>query len=200
MKSLETGAAAAPDDVLPRSHNLNLRSRYPAIDYDALYEEIEPDMEEIANRARRSAAQPVVVFADLDGFTGLNKKFGPDVCDAVLSVVEQIVKEAAGANFATRFGGDQFIIVADEPQEGTLNNMAEIVVNRVAGYAWTSIVQGLYVHASASCARSRPGESIRDGLLRAIKGTVTAKERGGNRVAEAPRFLRPGSVRKIACS
>ena len=65
-------------------------------------------------RAQRHDEHGVIGFFDLDGFKGVNDRFGHQVGDKALCHVASIMKGAIRSNdFAARLGGDEFIIALD---------------------------------------------------------------------------------------
>lgn len=73
-----------------------------------------------SGRRRGSAQDFSFLYIDLDNFKYYNDTFGHDVGDMIIEEVAQILREAAGRDgFATRFGGDEFLVTltgADEEE------------------------------------------------------------------------------------
>src|SRR4029453_10363098 len=66
--------------------------------------------EEIA-RYRRFNHPVSLVLLDLDGFKGINDRFGPGAGDETLrAVAELLLKHSRGINIICRYGGDEFAI------------------------------------------------------------------------------------------
>lgn len=65
-------------------------------------------------RARRANTSIVVMMIDLDGFKGINDRFGHIAGDAVLVTVSSRLKDCVrGSDCIARVGGDEFVILAD---------------------------------------------------------------------------------------
>lgn len=66
-------------------------------------------------RAARTGKNLALLMIDLDGFKPINDNYGHDVGDQVLKVIAERLKEVArGGDFVARFGGDEFIVVAEQ--------------------------------------------------------------------------------------
>jgi diguanylate cyclase (GGDEF)-like protein len=64
--------------------------------------------------ARRSGEPGAVLFCDLDGFKPVNDTHGHAVGDKVLDVVaRRLESQVRTQDTAARFGGDEFVVVAD---------------------------------------------------------------------------------------
>ena len=74
-------------------------------------------------RARREGEHVSVIFIDLDGFKGINDRFGHDVGDDVLrEAAERLRAITRESDSVARLGGDEFLLVAshriDAPHDG----------------------------------------------------------------------------------
>jgi diguanylate cyclase (GGDEF)-like protein len=71
--------------------------------------------ERIVQQRRRGDSRPfAVVFADLNGFKGVNDRFGHDVGDAVLRELgERLRANARSGDLVARFAGDEFVILLE---------------------------------------------------------------------------------------
>ena len=143
-------------------------------------------IENAASRIRKASWPSNVLFADIDGFTSINKWFGVEVCDRVIETVEGIFTASLRNYFWTRFGGDQFIACIGGVGHKDSMNIGEDLVRAVSNCEWASIAPGLYVTMSAGHATSMEEESVTNWVVRAIHGSILAKKAGGNRISEAP--------------
>jgi diguanylate cyclase (GGDEF)-like protein/PAS domain S-box-containing protein len=74
----------------------------------------------------------VVAFMDLDRFKPVNDLLGHDAGDELLRQLAQRLQSAVrGRDFVARFGGDEFVVVADADAEGT-RRLAERIESLVA--------------------------------------------------------------------
>lgn len=65
-------------------------------------------------RAERLDLQPLIVFADLDGFKDVNDRHGHDAGDAVLvEAARRLTQAVRGSDTCGRWGGDEFILVVE---------------------------------------------------------------------------------------
>jgi diguanylate cyclase (GGDEF)-like protein/PAS domain S-box-containing protein len=74
----------------------------------------EAELDRALRRQARSGEHTVVMFLDLDGFKAVNDERGHDTGDIVLALVaERIWRTLRDTDTAARFGGDEFLIVAE---------------------------------------------------------------------------------------
>ena len=73
-----------------------------------------------------------VLYIDLDNFKFYNDTFGHDVGDLVLKEISKILKEESKDNgFATRFGGDEFLIILEHADSKLAMEKARHVLNSI---------------------------------------------------------------------
>ena len=63
--------------------------------------------------ARADSGRVALLFIDLDNFKTLNDSLGHDFGDTLLQAVSQRLRQAVGAGFCARWGGDEFTVVLD---------------------------------------------------------------------------------------
>lgn len=129
--------------------------------------------------ATPSLGSKLTVFClDLDGFKGVNDRFGHATGDAVLvAVANRLRASVRDADFACRIGGDEFVILLPNIADGEAADVARRIISRVsepfefAPYARVGVSIGL---ASAP----RDGISADELLSAADRAMYDAKRRG----------------------
>lgn len=73
-----------------------------------------------------------LIYVDLDNFKYYNDTFGHDVGDMVLRNIADILKKVSKqAGFATRFGGDEFLVVLFTADRRQVRNAAEEIMESI---------------------------------------------------------------------
>lgn len=86
-------------------------------------------------RTRRYGGQVAVVFIDLDGFKGVNDRYGHRVGSETLREMATLLRESVrDTDVVTRYGGDEFTIVLPETGSERALITAERVRQRVAAH------------------------------------------------------------------
>lgn len=119
-----------------------------------------------------------VVFCDLDGFKAVNDAHGHQAGDAVLAVVgRRLAATLRADDVVARFGGDEFVVVA----EGDPTAVARETHRRVAAALARPVeVDGVRHHVTAATgtAVALPGEDVTaDGLLAAADAAMYRDKR-----------------------
>lgn len=134
---------------------------------------------DMLQRNRRSAdakqQQLVILYMlDLDDFKPVNDIYGHEAGDAVLQEVATRIRAAARRNDGVaRFGGDEFIVISEEPMQPaeTLNEAIQTFTQRLNDAIARPIMlpdgSEVCVHASIGYAISRGGNTDMDELLKA---------------------------------
>lgn len=155
-----------------------------------------------------------VIFLDIDGMTGINKRFGLQVGDEIIEIVENIFSNIHDLSLLVhqraRWGRDEFVSWLPIG-EAEAFQLAESVRAAIAGYYWTEVAADLYVTASLGVAQFPSLKAkyawqlkyiekhiLSECLIRAIYGTKLAKKEGGSKVMKGPPILHRSASRNLA--
>jgi diguanylate cyclase (GGDEF)-like protein len=106
------------------------------------------NLEDAIARAARDGIKVGVVFIDLDGFKEVNDAFGHHVGDEFLICVANRIKNVVRAtDSASRFGGDEFVVLVHGQPDGGTKRMAERLAEALRE---PILVKGMTINASAS--------------------------------------------------
>lgn len=85
-----------------------------------------------ASLQKNSSMDMSLIYIDLDHFKYYNDTFGHDVGDMLLKEIAVILKEVAGSNgFATRFGGDEFLVVLMGAKREQAEHTAQQIMKKI---------------------------------------------------------------------
>ncbi len=138
-----------------------------------------------APRARRDKARPLVLMMiDLDHFKAVNDEHGHDAGDAVLVAVAELVTHALRAeDVVARWGGEEFVVVACETDEGPGASagelLAERIRRRIADHVFTIPGHQLRSTCSIGWARFPFGELSWDRALALADAALYRAKRSG---------------------
>ena len=119
-----------------------------------------------------------VLIIDIDHFKNVNDTFGHTVGDKVLQKVAHVLSKFIRSNDTlVRFGGEEFVVIALEVDEQSLNHLCENLRNKIECDSYGS-VDKITVSIGATLFRK---EDSQDTLLsRADKALYEAKGKGRN--------------------
>jgi diguanylate cyclase (GGDEF)-like protein len=144
--------------------------------------------ERLRNSDSRTAGWVAILFVDLDGFKLVNDRLGHSVGDRVLREVGQRLRTAVrDTDIVARYGGDEFVVVAEVADADAADALAERIRCRVEEpYGETPFE--VPVTASIGLALADGSEPVAtDQLIRlADQAMYNAKSAGGNRTIAAP--------------
>jgi diguanylate cyclase (GGDEF)-like protein len=139
---------------------------------------------EFENAARHK--RPLsVAFADLDGFKGINDRFGHQAGDRVLQATARILRSnTRQADLIARYGGEEFVVMLPATDAATARLVCERLVAAFqntehaigADHARVTISIGCATHDAAN-----PFENAAELINAADQALYTAKLRGRNR-------------------
>ncbi len=128
-------------------------------------------------------AEPVrVVMVDLDGFKAVNDLLGHNAGDRILAQVGARLAKACGSLPVGRLGGDEFLVVLDQPaldETGFLGHLADAITIQVAIPDGSDLVVG----ASLGLAAGAPGATSLSALLGAADRAMYRTKRSGRRAS-----------------
>ena len=116
-----------------------------------------------------------LLFCDLDHFKVINDEHGHAVGDRILAeVAARLIALAGPGDLVARFGGDEFVILSPEPDEGVLSELVVRVATEV-GHPFPGPSGELSIGVSVGLAVGRPRESADDLIGRADRAMYGAK-------------------------
>ena len=128
--------------------------------------------------AGSSGSKLTVFCLDLDGFKGVNDRFGHAAGDAVLvAVADRLRASVRDADFVCRIGGDEFVILLPNITDGEAASVARRIISRVSEpfeFAPTARIGASIGLASAP----RDGVTADELLSAADRAMYEAKRRG----------------------
>jgi diguanylate cyclase (GGDEF)-like protein len=133
-------------------------------------------------RSRRSGTAVAVLHIDIDRLQLINEARGEHVGDQVLrDAAERIAGCVRPGDTVARFGGDEFLVVAEDVDADVAAVVAERVVHAVAD-APAAGTDGLTTTASVGVAVVAGGDAdAHEAVRRATEAMDAAKDEGGNR-------------------
>jgi len=134
--------------------------------------------------AGRSAAITGVMMLDVDHFKNVNDSYGHQVGDAVLREVTRRIQQAVRSyDLVGRYGGEEFLIVLPDCDEGQVQRCAERVRLAMAGESIPVECAAVGITVSVGTAILDPlSTNERDALAAADTALYHAKNSGRNRV------------------
>ncbi len=121
-----------------------------------------------------------IIMLDIDLFKDVNDTYGHDVGDTILKQVSNILKNHIRSTDAIiRWGGDEFIIIAEIMNLEGLQTLAEHLRSQIGQFQFDSVDTlscsfGITIH--------NPGVPVKQTLKNADTALYKAKENGKNRV------------------
>jgi diguanylate cyclase (GGDEF)-like protein len=152
-------------------------------------------LDEELQRALRQATSVGLLMVDLDGFKGINDRFGHVAGDIVIRDISEILRRSVRIfDVCTRFGGEEFAVMMPGGTLESASAIAERIRQRVESYQRTEQeLAVLRVTASIGVAVSPPGLTARELIERADRALYQAKRSGKNRVSRADDPSAPGA-------
>lgn len=140
-------------------------------------------LETESKRCTRCASPIGLIFADVDHFKQINDTYGHQFGDVVL---QQIVKvfgvSIRNSDVLARFGGEEFVILVNQPTERGLERLAEKIRRKVEEESFLFGDMHVPVTVSLGAAIAVPGRDDRDlphRLIAAADASLYDAKRGG---------------------
>jgi diguanylate cyclase (GGDEF)-like protein/PAS domain S-box-containing protein len=131
--------------------------------------------------SQRNAWPLALFFVDLDKFKQINDRFGHHAGDQILKMVAQtLVNTVRSYDSVTRWGGEEFVIMAINVNAEYLSRIAEKLRLFVEKSALTLGTQNLGVTISIGAALARPEDTVETLTRRADELMYRCKQTGGN--------------------
>ena len=128
-----------------------------------------------------------IILLDIDRFKQINDSFGHERGDLILQRVAEVIRaNVRGTDVASRWGGEEFLVLMPETSEQEACAVARRVLDRIAEWAGQSQDDPITVTATLAVARIGDDESFEDALNRADQALYHGKNQGRNRVMVAP--------------
>ena len=138
--------------------------------------------------AAARGGQPLsLLLFDLDHFKRINDVHGHHSGDAVLcEVVRRAAAVLRASDAFARWGGEEFIVLLPETALAAALHVGEKVLDTVRRTPVAVAGAALAVTCSAGVVEWRPGETLEAMLRRADDALYRAKNRGRDRIEQAP--------------
>ncbi len=140
-------------------------------------------------RSRRYVTTCSFIMVDLDGFKGINDRYGHATGDRILEHFATILRSRTRVNdTCARFGGDEFCILLPQTDLNGAIATANKLLEEFRGSSFASAGQTIPLSASLGVADtgSTTCESWRDIVRKADENLYEAKKAGGGTVFPAP--------------
>jgi diguanylate cyclase (GGDEF)-like protein len=142
-------------------------------------------LDEELQRAIRQRTTVGLLMVDLDGFKGVNDRFGHVAGDTVIADISEILRRSVRIfDVCTRFGGEEFAVMMPGGTVESAAATAERIRQRIEAYQ-RSEWDLSSLTASIGVAAAPPGVTSRDLIERADRALYHAKTTGKNRVSAA---------------
>ncbi len=138
-------------------------------------------------RAKRTGNGSALVLLDIDHFKNINDRYGHAAGDLVIRTIAQSIQaEARGMDIASRYGGEEFVILLPQTDIGGAAQFAERIRARVAAAVGYHETHALQVTISLGVAIfSMQDNNVDQWLARADRALYAAKAAGRNQVMVA---------------
>jgi len=137
-----------------------------------------------------------VVYIDVDGVTQINRQFGRNAGDTMITRLEKIIYSHANATYIKKIGNDEFIIFYEDCGTNDLFKRITVLRKKIKDYNWENIAPGLFVTACYGYVelhqfniQKSTKTTLNNLMLRAIEGCLLAKKKGRDKMQVGPLHL-----------
>ncbi|TWI54972.1 diguanylate cyclase (GGDEF)-like protein [Pseudomonas duriflava] len=133
-----------------------------------------------------------LIMLDVDHFKTINDTYGHDVGDAVLQKVSTVLIESVrSTDVASRWGGEEFLILLRNADLGIVRNIAERIRQRIEAAEYEGENGPIKVTATLAFCEIGQNEALQDAIQRTDKALYVGKKSGRNRAvaAEAQKMI-----------
>jgi diguanylate cyclase (GGDEF)-like protein len=142
-------------------------------------------LEEALNQFQREGKAFGLIWLDMDDFKRINDQLGHDVGDACLKMVaEEIKRVLRPYDSASRWGGDEFMLMISNTDEERIKSIAERLLLAVRGLPEQGDIR---LSITVSSCVIQQGETLQNAMKRADEAMYRAKEAGRDRHFAAKR-------------
>lgn len=164
-------------DMLIQCANIDPLTELP--NRRALMERLEQEWD----RCRRYGNPLSVVMVDLDHFKNINDTYGHQMGDRLLrATAEKLDSQRRSSDFAGRYGGEEFMILAPENDAQNAATLAERCRQAIQDITLLADKEQVHITASFGVADSRDASDIESLIRSADEALYRAKGLGRNRV------------------
>lgn len=139
---------------------------------------LEEKLLEVVAMQDRFDSEVSMILLDLDNFKKINDRYGHNEGDKVLIQVASVVAQRIRSTDSLfRFGGEEFVVIAENTNVQNIVNLAEELRTAVEA---CNVLRKHSVSISLGCAQFHPDETGYEWLGRADKAMFQAKREGRN--------------------
>jgi len=133
-------------------------------------------LEKETSRAERNHSSLVLMMIDIDDFKTVNSRFGHLMGDSLLREIAQILKNTfRTSDFVIRYGGDEFIAVMTETDDGQAETAEVRLHANVESWNQRALLPGWQLRVSCGSAEYRDGMTIDELLAEADENMYRQK-------------------------
>lgn len=127
-----------------------------------------------------------IILLDIDHFKQINDRLGHEQGDLILQrVAEAINSNVRTTDVASRWGGEEFLVLMPDASQEAAQAVAERMLLRIREWVGQVDHGPLAVTATVAVSEIRPSESFESALRRADKALYRGKQQGRNQVVLA---------------